>query len=192
MFDWLALLPMCAPHVHPETMTRLVQHESKGRPWAIGVNGPSQLPNQPRSKSEAVSAAKKLHENGVNFDAGLGQLNSKNIARFGLSFDQAFDPCTNLSYSAQILQENYARALQRTPSTQAALTFALSAYNTGSFTAGINNGYVAKVLGTTITTHASISQKSPRTRKLEVIATPFGLDGFSPASIERLNAFSSR
>lgn len=195
MIDWLALLPVCAPQVHPETMTRLVKHESGGQPWIIGVNGTPRRRIQPTSKSEAIAAAKALRAAGINFDAGLGQLNSSNIARLGLSFEQVFDPCINLRISAQILQENYARALQRTPSSQAALGFALSAYNTGSFTAGISNGYVSKVLGHATQLQPSSYSAPAAHRPIRmVMARPPSnrLDGFSADSITTLNALSGR
>lgn len=148
MFDFITLLPQCAAQVHPQTMRLVVQHESRGNPFAIGLNSKNgaRLARQPRNKDEAVATAKALQTAGYNFDAGLGQLNSVNIKKLGLSFEQVFEPCTNLNYSAGILHGNYQRAIKQFPDNHSALLAALSAYNTGNFQAGFKNGYVKKVL----------------------------------------------
>lgn len=146
MLDWLALLPICAPAVHPETMSRIVLHESRGRPFAIGVNDKSKRISQPKTKTQAILLAEQLAAEGYNFDVGLGQLNSTNIKKLNISFDEAFDPCANLAHTSKILKDNYSRALRVSANPQQALELALSAYNTGNFSAGFTNGYVKKVL----------------------------------------------
>ncbi|MFX8828773.1 hypothetical protein ABTM52_19245, partial [Acinetobacter baumannii] len=79
MLDWIALLPVCAPLVHVETMSRVVAHESKGRQFDIGVNGDWTLNRQPQNLAEALATAAALNNAGIAFDVGLGQLSSVNI-----------------------------------------------------------------------------------------------------------------
>lgn len=114
---------------------------------AIGINGGARLERQPASVSEAVATANWLIANGYNIDMGLGQVNSANLGKTGLSVEAAFDPCRNLAASAKILLWNYQSASRKTSDEQAALHAALSAYNTGSFSRGFKNGYVRKVIG---------------------------------------------
>lgn len=143
--DFGVLAQECAPFVARETMAALVKTESAFRPLAIGVNGGS-LSRQPTSKAEAVATAKWLIGNGYNIDVGLGQINSSNLTKLGLSVEDAFEPCRNLAVAASILHWNYQAASRKVTGEQAALYAALSAYNTGSFTKGFSNGYVQKVV----------------------------------------------
>jgi type IV secretion system protein VirB1 len=144
--DFVALAQECAPWVAHETLAAIVKTESAFRPLAIGVNGGARLARQPENKAEAVVTAKWLLSKGYNIDLGLGQINSANLTRTGLTVEDAFDPCKNLTASATILHENYQAASRKVEGRQAALHAALSAYNTGSFTKGFSNGYVQKVV----------------------------------------------
>lgn len=144
--DFFALAQACAPMVDPQTLTAIVRTESAFRPWSIGINGGAKLKRQPASKAEAVSTAKELISRGYSIDMGLGQINSANLARLGLSVETIFDPCTNLAAAGSILHGNYLSALKNGQNRQHALQSAISAYNTGSFTRGISNGYVRRVL----------------------------------------------
>jgi type IV secretion system protein VirB1 len=140
-----ALVMRCAPTVATETMLSIARVESAFDPLAIGINGPSPSRLHPRSAREAVARATALMAAGSNFDIGLGQINSANLARLGLSVSEAFDSCKNLHAAGQILTGAY---LAQTPSAgqeQAALRRALSIYNTGAPDRGFRNGYVAKV-----------------------------------------------
>lgn len=144
--DFTALAQQCAPGVHPQTLAAIVKIESGFKPNAIGINkGTAVLKRQPESKEEAVVAAKKLIAGGHNIDMGLGQINSENLQRLGITVEDVFDPCKNLAAAAAILTDNYTRATARTAEPQAALNKALSAYNTGDFGRGLQNGYVYKV-----------------------------------------------
>lgn len=144
--DFYALAQECAPWVAPETMAAIVKTESGFKPLSIGVNGGARLVRQPDNQAEAVVTAKWLIEQGYNIDLGLGQVNSANLARVGLSIEDAFDPCKNVAAAATILHSNYVVAKAKTPDEQDALHAALSAYNTGSYTKGFANGYVQKVV----------------------------------------------
>lgn len=144
--DFVALSQECAPWVAHETMAAIIKTESAFRPLAIGVNGGFKLARQPETKAEAVATAKWLIASGYNIDLGLGQVNSSNLAKTGLTVEDAFEPCKNVAAAAKILHWNYQAATRRIPGEQAALHAALSAYNTGSFSRGFANGYVQKVL----------------------------------------------
>jgi len=146
MLEFGVLAQQCAPTVAPQTMAAIVKTESGFRPLAIGVNGGVRLERQPATKEEAVVTAKWLISNGYNIDMGLGQINSSNLARTGLSVEDAFDPCRNLGAAAQILTGNYLAVRSKAEDDQQALHAAFSTYNTGSPTRGFTNGYVQRVL----------------------------------------------
>jgi type IV secretion system protein VirB1 len=139
----LALSSRCAPQVAPSTLSAIVMAESAGNPFAIGVNKGGRIEAQPRDREEAVAAALQLLQQGANIDLGLGQINSTNLSALGLTVDDAFEPCRNIAAAASILSQSYLRATAR--GVNAPLAAALSAYNTGSMTGGVANGYVAKV-----------------------------------------------
>lgn len=143
--DFGLLAQECAPQVAHQTMAAIVKTESAFRPLAIGINGKVRLARQPESKEEAVVTAKWLIKLGYNIDMGLGQINSANLPKLGITVDDVFEPCKNLAASARILQGNYQAAKGKGQGEQAALLAALSAYNTGSFSKGFTNGYVQNV-----------------------------------------------
>ena len=142
-----ALLATCAPQVAPETGLRLVQHESRANPYAIGVNGPYVVRPQPVTSAQAVATAKRLLAlPGVrSIDVGLGMINSSHLPRLGLSLEQVFEPCTNLKVMQSVLLPSYERAVLVHGPGQQALQRALSEYNTGHPSRGIAIGYVRKV-----------------------------------------------
>ncbi|MFT0546085.1 lytic transglycosylase domain-containing protein [Allopusillimonas ginsengisoli] len=142
-----ALALACAPNIHPLTLQALISHESRTRQYAIGVNRKGKhLQQQPRTLTEATEAAQHLIDQGIDFDAGLGQINVRNWAWLNLDTKTVFDPCRNLEATQTVLAECYARSLSRHKAPQQALRAALSCYNTGNFTRGFTNGYVGKVL----------------------------------------------
>lgn len=143
MLDVIALAFLCCPEVAPETMSAIVLHESRANPYAIHVNGPATLSRQPTSAAEAIEVARRLDAAGLNFDSGLGQVNSANVRKFGASWDQVFSQCGNLRLAARVLKDCYTRAPGRDP--QDRLASALSCYNTGDYTSGFANGYVRAV-----------------------------------------------
>lgn len=173
-FDLLAR--KCAPWVATQTLAAIAETESAFNPFAIGVNGGYRLERQPRSKDEAVKRAKWFVANGYKVDLGLVQISIANLNALGFSIEDAFDPCQNLSIGAGILQDNYLLARTKMDDDQAALFAALSAYNTGSFTRGITNGYVRKVVRNAVKGSTSISRKVPNSTvafsKNEIDANP--------------------
>jgi type IV secretion system protein VirB1 len=139
----LAMAVQHAPEVHPRTVLRIVEHESKRRPLAIGVNG-AMLEHQPRSLSQAIATARVLHRQGYDFDAGLCQINRRNWQWFGLDEFTVFDPAENLRACQAVLLDCFQRA--PSPDPQAALRQALSCFNTGNHRGGFANGYVQRVV----------------------------------------------
>ena len=140
----LGLASQCAPNVAPQTVAAIVQTESRGHPWAINVNGARQ-PRNPNSAADAAAIAKRYVAAGYSVDLGLGQINSRNMRKLGLTWETVFDPCTNIAALGRILSENY-RAVADGRHPQTALRLALSMYNTGDASRGFRNGYVAKVV----------------------------------------------
>ena len=142
-----AALLACAANVAPVTLEAVVRVESGGNPLALNVNRLGGPQPHPASVAEAVQIAQRYILRGYSVDLGLMQVNSRNLAALGYSIGQVLDPCTNLRGGAAILTADYAAAVRERGEGQAALQAALSAYNTGSFYRGFENGYVAKFYG---------------------------------------------
>lgn len=146
----LALIPLCAPDVAPNTIAQIIRVESEGNPLAINVNG---LGKKIRAKSqaEAVRLTKKYIELGYSVDVGLMQVNSTNFASLGYAdrIDALFEACNNISAGAEVLKEFYRQSKKQSDDEPTALKKAISAYNTGSFDKGMKNGYVTKVYSET-------------------------------------------
>lgn len=140
----LGLASQCAPNVAPQTVLAIVHTESRSQPLALNVNGARQ-PAWPKNTVAAIVTAKRYVAAGYSVDLGLGQINSRNMHRLGLTWDTVFDPCTNIAALGRVLSENY-RAVADGRHPQTALRLALSMYNTGSVSRGFRNGYVAKVV----------------------------------------------
>lgn len=133
--------------------------ESGFNPYAIGVVG-GHLVRQPRDRAEAVATAKALEAQGINFSMGLGQVNKGNLARYGLTYETAFDPCENLRAGSAILHDCYQRAAAAMGQGTPALRAAISCYYSGNFTRGEAAGaggtsYVQRVVANAQTTGSS-------------------------------------
>jgi type IV secretion system protein VirB1 len=144
MIDVIALAFLCYPQVAPETMSAVVKHESRANPYLIYINGPARLSRQPTSAEEAIEVARRLDAAGLNFDSGVGQINSSNVKKFDASWEEVFNPCGNLRLAERVLVDCYARA-GSDGSEQDRLGRALSCYNTGDHKSGFANGYVQRV-----------------------------------------------
>lgn len=140
----LSLASQCAPNVAPQTVLAIVQTESHGNPFALNINGTRQ-PAQQSNSADAAATARRYVAAGYSVDLGLGQINSRNMRRLGLTWETVFDPCTNIAALGQILSQNY-RSVMDGRHPQTALRLAISLYNTGSTSRGFHNGYVAKVV----------------------------------------------
>jgi type IV secretion system protein VirB1 len=153
-----ALAAQHAPAIHPNTVLRLVEHESRRRPLAIGVNG-ARLEHQPRSLGQAVATVRALRQQGYDFDAGLCQINVRNFRWLGLDELSVFDPAANLRACQAVLLDCFQRA--PTTDSQAALRQALSCFNTGNHRSGFSNGFVGRVANLPAALPAVIPPKEP-------------------------------
>lgn len=159
MLDFLALAQQCAPSVHTDTMQRIVQVESSYNPYAIGVVG-GHLERQPRTKGEALATAQWLEANGYNYSVGLAQVNKHNFPKYGLSLEQALEPCPNLRAGSEILTECFVRARKARSDEQGALKDAFSCYYSGNFITGYKQGYVLKIVSAN-TANAKVPKLTP-------------------------------
>ena len=147
----IELIAMCAPDIAPDTIQKIIQVESGGDPLAIQINqSPQQLQSKtpkPQSIAEAVQISKKTIDAGYSVDMGLMQINSQNLDWLGIDTTELhalFTPCANIAAGAALLKESYDRAASKFGPGQDALKAALSAYNTGSFSKGFQNGYLSR------------------------------------------------
>lgn len=141
----MGLAAQCAPNVAPATIAAIVQTESQGFEWALNVNGLGRK-IVPTSREQAVVLARHYIAKGHSVDLGLGQINSRNMKALGLTWDNVFDPCTNIAAAGAVLSGNY-HSVRAGLHPQRALRIALSMYNTGSQSRGFSNGYVGRVVG---------------------------------------------
>jgi type IV secretion system protein VirB1 len=148
MSDLTALLLACAPLVAPDTAHALVEVESAGNPFAIGVVGGT-LVRQPSNAADAIATVRSLEAAGWDYSLGLAQVNKHNLARLGLTPETAFEPCRNLAAMQTILGECYTRAALATHAgDRSAVLRSLSCYYSGNFQTGFDQGYVQHVVVT--------------------------------------------
>ena len=136
----------CAPYIAKNTMMAIIKTESRGNPLMIGLNRGYRLIYQPHNLSQANKWVDYLERHGYNFDVGIAQVNISNIHRYGYTARDALDPCLNIKLSGHILLRHYTYALPVSKTKQEALLKSISAYNTGSYRKGFDNGYVKRVL----------------------------------------------
>ena len=139
----IELILACAPGIPVETVQQIIQVESGGNPLAINVNKGS-LKRPATDAIDAADLAKKYIAAGYSVDMGLMQVNSSNLASLGYTVNDMFDTCKNIKAGTQIYSNFYNRASQVYREKNQIHVAALSAYNTGDFTRGLTNGYVAK------------------------------------------------
>ncbi len=164
-------MQQCAPNVAPETIAAIIQVESGGNQFALGVNGPVRNRPRPQTVQEAASLARFFIRKGYSVDLGLMQINSRNLPGLGYTIEQILDPCNNLQAGSRILSRGYSGAVKRYGEGQEALRAALSAYNTGNYQRGFRNGYVAKYFpgkGLRIT----VSSNMPASFPSKTVITP--------------------
>ncbi|MEZ0323019.1 MAG: lytic transglycosylase domain-containing protein [Hydrogenothermaceae bacterium] len=95
-------------NIPPALLVAIAKVESGFRPWVININhnGKSLKVINPRSYQEAVYYLTYLHQNGYNYDVGIGQINVWNIKRLRIDPVYLLNPCNNIMVSAHILREN--------------------------------------------------------------------------------------
>ena len=167
-----AALAACAPHVSPVTLAAIIRVESAGRPLAININKGPRVPPA-RTATEAATVARSWIARGYSVDLGLMQVNSRNLARLGVSVEQMFEPCANIAAGAYIHSNNYRAAAKVRGDGQHALRDALSAYNTGDFRRGYTNGYVEKYYNMT---YSNIRIAPPISGSAVAVADPFSAE----------------
>lgn len=145
--DAITLVQQCAPVIEPTLAIRLLRRESGFNPYAIGLDGKAVLKPQPRTFVEAVKIADDLLRAGKKFSVGISQVHISNVKNFGLTWAQAFDPCTNLRHGQTILQHFHNVALKAGFSGEGAVFAALRGYNSGSVHASISNNYANAIMG---------------------------------------------
>lgn len=144
----LAFITTCAiANVAPQTVAAIIQVESRGDPFALNINGAIASQQHPATEKEALAAISAATAQGASVDIGLMQVNTANVFRFGYTVKDMLDPCTNIKVGSMILSDDYRNAVAVAPAGQEALKAALSAYNTGNFRSGFDNGYVAQYFG---------------------------------------------
>jgi len=149
MLDVTSLANECGITTDVNAIAKIIRVESSFNPYAIGVvNG--ELVRQPMNKQEAITTAKTLAATGRNFSMGLGQVNYKNLARYHLSIETAFEMCSNLRATISIYNDCLNRALTKYDVSYAQLA-AMSCYYSGNFTRGFikegerNTSYVERI-----------------------------------------------
>ena len=186
------LMNQCAPNVAPATIAAIIQVESGGNAYALGVNGPVRKLPRPQNARDAARQARYYMSLGYSVDLGLMQINSNNLSGLGYSVEQILDPCTNLKAGSRILSRGYAGAIKRYGPGQDALKAALSAYNTGNYERGFKNGYVAKYYrgnGIQVTIRATAPTQS-RSKTLAT-AKPQSSLPVDPLSDATLNSYTA-
>jgi soluble lytic murein transglycosylase-like protein len=132
------------PSVSPDVLISVAYTESGLDPLAIHDNATGAVLH-PGTRGDAIALADQLIASSHRPDLGLMQINSPvNLKRTGLTVETAFDPCASIRAGAQLLLDDYQDGATSREK-QVAILRALSAYNTGSSTAGLTT-YVPSVL----------------------------------------------
>lgn len=143
----IELILACAPGVAPTTIQEIIRVESNSNPIAININTKGGIPypfKKPKTKQQAIALAHSAIAAGHTVDMGYMQVNSANLKWLGYTVREMFHECTNLKAGSRILKTAYSDAAAIHGPGQKALRAALSRYNTGSFSRGFYNGYVAR------------------------------------------------
>jgi type IV secretion system protein VirB1 len=127
-------------------MQSLVHQESAFNPYAIGMDAKQGAVKQPTNLAEAVETVQKLKKEGRSFSVGLAQIHISNLERYGMTWEQAFEPCVNLHTSELILWDFYKQALKSGYEDSGALWAMLRGYNSGNIHAPVSNKYASDIL----------------------------------------------
>lgn len=144
----LDLILACAPSVAPATIQQIIRVESAGNPYAVNINTRNGVKLKPAEKittpEHAIAVTYAAMARGHTVDMGYMQVNSANLVKLGYTVEDMFNPCKNLTAGARVLEVAYLQMLPKHRNEQAALSAALSIYNTGNSRNGFMNGYVEK------------------------------------------------
>lgn len=149
----------CTPKAPVATLLAIARIESGYYPLALSVNypdlaaeslgvgqGSAVLSRQPSSLREALAWTRWFSNRGLTVSVGLMQVNTEHLPALGLSVEDLFDPCINITAGWKIFTGHFNEAKAALGSGNQAFRAALSAYNSGSLTQGYANGYVDKTL----------------------------------------------
>lgn len=134
---FLAVAMQCAATVHPSTSLDVAREESSFNPYAIAEIIPKNerkpgdigfISHMPKSKEEALGIVDQIKEKGRRYSVGLMQITSTNFQSYGVTVNDLFNPCTNLSVYEKIITDCYQRG--------GTLERALSCYYSGNFNTG--------------------------------------------------------
>lgn len=103
----------CAKNVDRALAARLVWDLSRGEAWSVGEVGGDVIASSTREG--AIRLIGRFREAGRNFNVGVLQLNAGTLARYGVSPEEALEPCLNLQIGADRLGSFYETALRRLP-----------------------------------------------------------------------------
>lgn len=145
MLTVLEFIVQCAPHVSPVLMHALVRRESAFNPFAIGPDSGQDAVPQPKTLIDAVKTAQELKAAGKKFSVGLAQIHMRNVEARGLSWEQVFDPCKNLSLGQTILWDFYRTARKEGYQGVDAVWAALRGYNSGGVHRTISDKYAQAI-----------------------------------------------
>ncbi|MBL3519499.1 lytic transglycosylase domain-containing protein [Arcobacter lanthieri] len=145
MIDTLFIEQCKNPIVPTKIVKMIVQEESTKNPYAVNVNkdGKSFVSFIPKTKDEAITIAQNYINAGFSVDVGYMQLNSDNFKQLNTTLEIALEPCKNIYFSSTIFYNFYKDTSKKDSNIQR-VKKSLSAYNTGSYEKGFENGYVAK------------------------------------------------
>ena len=104
------------------------------------------LTRQPATLPEAIRWTRWFHNRGYTVSIGLMQINSENVAKYGVAVRQLFDPCTNVAIGARLLGEIYSITPHSGKPDLNTLMSTFSTYNSGTFTTGLKSGYASTVM----------------------------------------------
>lgn len=140
------LIQTCAvPNTPPAVVEQIIAVESNKQIYAINVNSETPIKlDQPENLKDAVALAEKYISEGYSVDMGYMQVNSQHLAKYDVSVGKIFDPCQNIYIGSDIFMRGFAATKAFYGDTPLALETALSAYNTGTFHRGFQNGYTAR------------------------------------------------
>ncbi|MDF0699499.1 transglycosylase SLT domain-containing protein [Rhizobium sp. MC63] len=128
MAAFVDIAQSCAPMVEVKTLAGVVSLESRFHPFAIRINSGPPLAAQPTTKAEGIELATSFIADGQDIQLGLGGLGVEELRKLKLSISDAFDPCLNLTATAQLLDGYYRLALREGASAVQAEKVMLQAY----------------------------------------------------------------
>ncbi|MBD6956545.1 lytic transglycosylase domain-containing protein [Vibrio parahaemolyticus] len=97
----------CIYQVHPTTIEQVIKNESNFGHWPLTstpfpIKSHRALPSLRRNRKHS-NWPTITYRSGHSVDLGLMQINSKNLAPFGVSIADMFTPCKNIHVGSSIL-----------------------------------------------------------------------------------------